>query len=177
MKKNIALLIAIIVLGGGASYFQERFVQSNSSTAAATSASAHSSTVAEALPSEREIEVKPPATSSLHRGLTLAEKTATVTPAQFSISIAVDGKNYAVGITNEKTVEDAMETLGTTQNFSYTTREFSGLGSFVESINGKKNSNGYYWILYVNGTSSQTGISQTPLNAGDAFEWRFEKGY
>ena len=52
-----------------------------------------------------------------------------------------------------------------------------GMGAFVESINGQRNTNGFYWILYVNGTSSPTGASQTLVHANDSLEWRYEKGY
>lgn len=51
------------------------------------------------------------------------------------------------------------------------------LGTFVDTINGQKNSDGYYWILYLNGRTSDIGASQTTLNDGDIVEWRYEKGY
>lgn len=70
-----------------------------------------------------------------------------------------------------------MKTLASTDAISFTARDFPGLGVFIESINGKKNADGYFWILYVNGKSSDTGASQTTLKAGDAIEWRYEKGY
>ncbi len=59
--------------------------------------------------------------------------------------------------------------------FIYTGHDDPGLGFFVDSINGKKNSNGLYWFLYVNGVSSATGASQTMLHPGDVVEWRYEK--
>lgn len=75
------------------------------------------------------------------------------------------------------TVLEVMQTRAEKGEFSFSGRDFPGLGFFVEEINGKRNANGYYWILYVNGTSSQTGVSQTVLSAGDVIEWKYEKGY
>ncbi|MBI4093361.1 DUF4430 domain-containing protein [Candidatus Kaiserbacteria bacterium] len=92
----------------------------------------------------------------------------TDTREQGTISIAsnVDG-----------TVLDAMHAQKAEGTLSFSGREFPGLGFFVEEINGKRSADGYYWILYVNGTLSQTGVSQTFLSAGDLIEWRYEKGY
>lgn len=70
-----------------------------------------------------------------------------------------------------------MRTLQESGEFTFSGREYPSLGFFVESINGKYGGDGFYWILYVNGASSNTGASQTKLHAGDAVEWRYEKGY
>ncbi len=68
-----------------------------------------------------------------------------------------------------------MRSLASSSNFTFAGREYPSLGFFVESINGKKGTNGYYWFLYVNGKSSDTGASETHLKTGDVIEWKYEK--
>jgi len=73
-----------------------------------------------------------------------------------------------------------MRELASTTNFAFTGKDYSSLGFFVESINGlpaqagKKNSDGFYWILYVNGKSSDLGVSQAKISSGDTIEWKYE---
>ncbi len=75
------------------------------------------------------------------------------------------------------TVLEAMRALEKDASFTFSGREFSGLGFFVEEINGKRGENGYYWILHINGTTSDLGVSQARVGPGDSVEWRYEKGY
>lgn len=75
------------------------------------------------------------------------------------------------------TVLDTMNAFAVPGELSFSGRDFPGLGFFVEEINGTRSADGYYWILYVNGTSSQTGVSETAVSAGDVIEWKYEKGY
>ena len=76
-----------------------------------------------------------------------------------------------------KTVLDAMRAYQASGNFNFSGTESMGLGFFVESINGKANADGFYWFLYINGTSSNTGASQTKLTGGETVEWKYEKSY
>lgn len=46
---------------------------------------------------------------------------------------------------------------------------------FVQSIDGRPNSNTTYWFLYVNGASSQVGAKDVQTKATDTLEWRFEE--
>jgi hypothetical protein len=75
------------------------------------------------------------------------------------------------------TLIQAMRELASTTSFRYTSREYPGLGSFVESINGIRPSAGYYWILYKAGKKSSVGASSITLRSGDIVEWKYEKGY
>ena len=90
-------------------------------------------------------------------------------------TISVSGLNYAITVPPRSTVEDAMK-LAAAQNpaFTFTEKSFPSLGEFIESINGKANAAGYYWFLYVNGKSSDTGISQTILQPGDEIQWQYK---
>ena len=152
MKKYLLLLVAIIALGAGAYFSELRFLSSSRPNASATPVAA--------------------------QGDTLAARDATSTKtASIEITLSVGGKNYHGTIRAEATVLDAMNELASSSDFKFTSKEFSGMGAFVESINGKPNANGFYWILRVNGKESQKGISQTFISQGDTVEWKYEKGY
>jgi len=59
----------------------------------------------------------------------------------------------------------------------FTTRAYAGLGEMITSINGVANSGGKYWFLYENGATSTKGASETFVNDGDTFEWKYEKSF
>lgn len=94
-----------------------------------------------------------------------------------SATISVEGLSYSTKIQSKTSVLQAMRALSLSSHFTFTGREFPALGFFVESINGKKNAHGYYWIFYLNNKKSATGVLQTSLNAGDSVLWKYEKGY
>jgi hypothetical protein len=74
-------------------------------------------------------------------------------------------------------VLDLMRALSSGTSFTFTGENYPSLGFFVESINGAKNADGKYWILYINGKSSDVGASNAVIRSGDTVEWRFEKSY
>lgn len=94
-----------------------------------------------------------------------------------SATLKVGDKEYTVDVIPNETVTGAMQKLSTNGSLTYTSQEYPGLGVFIDSINGQKNSSDNYWILYVNGTTTSTGASATIINPGDAVEWKYEKGY
>ena len=100
----------------------------------------------------------------------------TESPQASSTSSAtlVVGKNLYEILASDGTVLQAMQTLASTTNFVFTGKNHPSLGFFVESINGKKNADGFYWILYVNGRASDLGISQAKIRADDQIEWKYE---
>ncbi|KKW40537.1 hypothetical protein A3I46_02675 [Candidatus Kaiserbacteria bacterium RIFCSPLOWO2_02_FULL_54_13] len=98
-------------------------------------------------------------------------------PAGAFATIRVGEKSYTVSVSPGGTVIDTMRALVSTGDFTYTSREYPGLGTFVDSINGKKGEGGMYWILYINGVSATSGASAAIVSAGDIVEWKYEKGY
>lgn len=94
-----------------------------------------------------------------------------------SATLKVGDKEYIVDVIPNETVTGAMQKLSTNGSLTYTSQEYPGLGVFIDSINGQKNSSDNYWILYVNGTTTPTGASATIINSGDVVEWKYEKGY
>jgi hypothetical protein len=172
MKKYLLLAVAIILLGGG-SYFTERSFLASSATAPQISAST-TTTEMQPAPAARApaIPVEKPADAP--EQTLVATPSATPTP---DVTVAVAGTSYAVYAPPGSTVLDAMNILASTTPFTFTSKNFPGMGAFVESIDGKENAGGSYWFLYVNGKSAGTGASETRLKAGDTVEWRYEKNY
>jgi len=108
-----------------------------------------------------------------------ATTTGIVSPSstQTGITVSIEGATYIAAIQDNSSVLEAMRTLQESGEFIFSGREYPSLGFFVESVNEKYGTDGFYWILYVNGKLSGAGASQTMLKAGDAIEWRYEKGY
>lgn len=85
-------------------------------------------------------------------------------------------KNYSLNVPLGSTVYDVMNILASTTDFSFKANFYSGLGYFIEEINGVKNQGGTYWTLYVNSKYSEVGASAYKLSDGDSVEWKYEKG-
>jgi hypothetical protein len=95
--------------------------------------------------------------------------------APVSVTLSVANEFYSANVFENSNVIDAMEQIALEGNLKFETRNFLGLGEFIESINGIRNGNGKYWFLYVNGESASVGASQYILSPGDAIEWRFKE--
>lgn len=83
-------------------------------------------------------------------------------------------RTHVFTVDSSGTLESVMQERRTNGLLTYTSRLYPTLGSFVESIDGLKNEGGSYWMLYINGTLSSTGVSQTEVERGDRIEWRYE---
>lgn len=106
-----------------------------------------------------------------------AASTAPIVPSSVNVTLAAGTTTYTAHVDSSRTVIELMRSLASTSGFAFTGKEYPSLGYFIESINGKKNGDGTYWILYINGKSSDLGASNATIHAGDTVEWRFEKSY
>ncbi len=90
--------------------------------------------------------------------------------------LIIQSSDYSEIITATSTVYDMMSKLQSQDKFTFKTKEFAGLGQFVEEINGVKNDPqaNKYWIYYINGKSAQVGISNYILKLNDLIEWKYE---
>ena len=111
--------------------------------------------------------------SPVQQTIQIFSDVATTSHATFKVG----DKTYSLDIAPNETVIDAMRSLASTSDFSYTGKDYPGLGVFVDSINGRKNAGGMYWILYLDGTTTSSGASATVLNDSDIVEWKYEKGF
>lgn len=57
-------------------------------------------------------------------------------------------------------------------SYKVETKTFSGMGEFVESIEGVKPDNKHYWEFIVNDKSSNVGAGEYKLVNGDRIEWK-----
>ncbi len=98
---------------------------------------------------------------------------------KYSATIVVNTTTYPLLITPSATVYDAMRLLqiDSRQPFTFSAKEYPGMGYFVEEINGIANDNktGKYWILYINGESAKVGVSGYVLKPNDNILWKYEK--
>jgi len=120
--------------------------------------------------------VTPTPAQTVSTSAPIATTTPAIAPAN-NITLTAGGKTYGAYIAKSESVIELMRTLASGGDFTFIGKDYPSLGFFVESINGVKNGDGKYWILYINGTSSDLGASSAIIKSGDTVEWRFEKGY
>ena len=94
--------------------------------------------------------------------------------SQNSINFSVNGKIFSLNFIQGDTFEKIIKDSAAKRLIDIKGANFSGLGFFVESINGIKEGNGYSWIYYINGKKATVGVSTYRLQNGDLIEWKYE---
>lgn len=93
--------------------------------------------------------------------------------------LIVNGETYTDIFIENTSVYKFMQNLSviSTKYFHFETKEYAGIGKFVQSINGLKEEtrNKMYWIYYINGQTAQIGITDYIIQQGDVIEWKYEK--
>lgn len=92
--------------------------------------------------------------------------------------LEVPSVSYEVFVPEASNAYDLMAATATQyEDFSFNGRDFTGIGFFVETINGlsQDRGEGMYWIYYINGKVAPVGISQYKLKADDVITWKYEK--
>ncbi|MDE2399960.1 MAG: DUF4430 domain-containing protein [Patescibacteria group bacterium] len=101
-----------------------------------------------------------------------------ILPTQLKTAdIEVNGVKYQTEISQNTSVYDFMDKLRTEGKINFEDKTYVGMGKFIESINGIKNTGDKSWIYYVNGKEAQIGVSNYKMNPGDVVSWKYEKGY
>lgn len=67
----------------------------------------------------------------------------------------------------------ALELLRSSHNIE--TKEFTGIGEYVVSIDGLAPDNQHFWAFYVNGSQAQVGAGQYITKNSDQIEWKLEE--
>ena len=93
-----------------------------------------------------------------------------------SVILEINNVKYQSEIKGEISVADFMEKLKNEGKINFIEKNYTGMGKFIESINGIKNGE-KSWIYYVNGKKANIGISNYKINSGDVVSWKYEKGY
>lgn len=95
------------------------------------------------------------------------------------ISVTIQGlyTDKPFEITTDETVLQVLQSLNSKDaNMRLTTKEYKGLGTLIDSINGMNNgTDNKYWQYKVNGSAPQIGADQFKLKADDKIEWYFAK--
>lgn len=92
-----------------------------------------------------------------------------------SLTLVVGETRHTFAAPENMTLYDSMSLLASTTSFTFTSKEFSGLGYRIESINGKVNADGTYWTLYINGEYANVGASTYVPKDNDVIEWKYLK--
>ena len=88
----------------------------------------------------------------------------------------IDGLNYEAAVKPGSSIYDLMNLLKNQNKIDFSGENYSGLGFFVEAINGLKNNPaGKNWLYYLNGRPAPVGISNYLIKANDIIEWKYEK--
>jgi hypothetical protein len=99
------------------------------------------------------------------------------TPTIANATLIIGKNTYPLTVREGETVIEAMRFLEAENVLTFTGRDYPALGMFIDSINGEKNANGNYWILYINDISATSGVSAEVIHAGDRIEWKYNKDY
>jgi len=110
--------------------------------------------------------------------VTTTEPIVTGIPNYATATLKVGDRTYELRFSEGDSLLYAMQllTARSEQPFSFVSKEFKGIGVFVEEVTGTKNSpsENKYWIYYINGLSAQSGISAYIPETGDLIEWKYE---
>lgn len=136
-----------------------------------------SNTVIAAVPSKTP--VKPPEQKKSTPVTTSSNTTTPPTEKNtLDVTIEINNQKYPLSLAEKSSAYDAMIRLVAEKKITAVFKEFSGLGYFVDEIDGIRTdkNDGKYWIYYINGQSAQLGISQYILKNNDLITWQFKKG-
>lgn len=92
------------------------------------------------------------------------------------VQLVVEGVSYDLRVPLGSSVYDVMKQARETRGLEFQGRDFSGIGYFVEEINGKRQDLkvSHFWILYMNGQKAKAGVSSSFVNNQDIIEWKYE---
>lgn len=101
-----------------------------------------------------------------------------IVPSEISVDLIIDyGDGDLQHFTDEVmwrggTVFDLLLSMERRYGISVETRDFPGVGVFIEGIHGVRNTNSSYWQYWVNGEYAQKGADNYILEDGDAVLWK-----
>lgn len=104
-----------------------------------------------------------------NNSLALASPTTSKTIPQ------INNLSFTDDVAGKISVYEFMNKLQDEGKINFTEKDYIGMGEFITSINGVKNSNTQSWIYYVNGVEAQVGVSNYKINTGDIVSWKYEK--
>jgi hypothetical protein len=151
----------------------------NSNTSAKTTTQTTTNSNASTETQTNTNTARPANTNTVSNAAPVTNERDTQPVEQYTAVVTVQGTGgtttYNVSVPVGATVSDLM-VLARKQGLSYTTKQFGGLGAYVNSINGlsEDTNAGMYWVYRVNNVKATAGISTKTLNRGDSLQWRYE---
>ncbi|MFA5095073.1 MAG: DUF4430 domain-containing protein [Candidatus Paceibacterota bacterium] len=88
--------------------------------------------------------------------------------------LQINGEKLETSITEKENVYDFMIQLQKEKKISFKDKVYSGMGKFIEEINGVKNNGDKNWIYYVNDKKATIGVSNYQMIPGDIVIWKYE---
>jgi len=172
--KNLAIILfLLIVLVGGLAVFLSK----EKNQPAASEQSGATEKQAESLDDE-QAEAAPVASKQVVE-LEKAETPKPVSaPAEEKINavMIISGLKHETEVKPGSSVYEMMNLLKNENKIDFSGKNYSGLGFFVEEINGLKNNPlGENWVYYVNGQPAPVGVSNYSIKNNDLIEWKYEK--
>lgn len=124
-------------------------------------------------------ETNQPSVLAQERNNIQEEKTASSSESflnPINVILVINEKRYEAAVPSGSAVLNLMEILKKQNKLDFDGKNSSGLGFFVEEINGIKNnpSANTYWIYYVNGEAAAVGISTYIIKNNDVIAWEYE---
>ncbi|MBI2113387.1 MAG: DUF4430 domain-containing protein [Candidatus Wildermuthbacteria bacterium] len=107
-------------------------------------------------------------------------RTSVYVPSEFAqeerATLEIEGIPYDVSFQQQSTVYDLMKIAEQQHGIVFAGREYAGLGFFVDSINGKRESQikGMHWIYSINGKKANVGVSWYIIQPNDVISWTYE---
>lgn len=95
------------------------------------------------------------------------------------VSLIVGEERYEVQVSPGSSVYDLMKYAEAQNGLEFKGRSFSGMGFFIEEIQGKAQNNraGMYWIYSINGKKAEVGVSNYIIQPNDVISWSYEQSY
>lgn len=108
-----------------------------------------------------------------------ADRVLSQEEALLSVTLSLPDVQYEMLVPAGSTVYDLMDEASSQYSFSFSGKNFPGMGFFVEEIKGVRQDSrkGLYWIYSINGKKAEVGISNYILKHHDVITWKYEKGY
>jgi hypothetical protein len=93
-----------------------------------------------------------------------------------NFDLIISDQVFESSFSEGQTLYEAMNQMKDIEQISFEEKDFSGLGSYMYSINGVEENKreGLYWIYYINGKQANIGVSNYILKDGDQIKWQLE---
>lgn len=158
LKKILIVFAAIFLLAAGCSKGNDQSVSKSVDQSAS-----------QATPTPSSVATTP-------KGMTQTKDNAgrpDYTPGFVVVTQTVEGSSLDQPYTKIKDGATAYDLLSSAHKVE--SKSYSGIGEFVESIDGIKPDSQHFWEFILNGKSSNVGASSYTLKDGDKIDWKLAK--